>query len=141
MCDIFVHPTKRMIKVPDTIDNELGAVIEPTVIALHALHRMEAKVGEHVVIIGAGCIGLLTAIVAKAKGLKVIVSDVVDERLEVATSLGAVSYTHLPRFRWFSTAEVESLPSSFEHVLATVFVRSTLPPVYWMPMLKVYAKP
>lgn len=88
MCDIFVHPTKLMIKVPDTIDNELGAVIEPTVIALHALHRMEAQVGEHVVIIGAGCIGLLTALVAKAKGMKVIVADVVDERLEVATSLG-----------------------------------------------------
>lgn len=39
-------------------------------------------------IIGAGCIGLLTALVAKAKGMKVIVADVVDERLEVATSLG-----------------------------------------------------
>lgn len=89
MCETFVHPTKLMIKVPDSIDNELGAVIEPTVIALHALHRLQAKAGEHVVIIGAGCIGLLTAIVAKAKGLHVIVSDVVDERLEVATALGA----------------------------------------------------
>lgn len=89
MCEIFVHPTKLMIKVPDSIDNELGAVIEPTVIALHALHRLQAKAGEHVVIIGAGCIGLLTAIVAKEKGMHVIVSDVVDERLEIAVALGA----------------------------------------------------
>lgn len=89
MCETFVHPTKLMIKVPDSIDNGLGAVIEPTVIALHALHRLQAKADEHVVIIGAGCIGLLTAIVAKAKGMHVIVSDVVDERLEVAVALGA----------------------------------------------------
>ncbi|MGE9993663.1 zinc-dependent alcohol dehydrogenase [Peptoniphilaceae bacterium SGI.137] len=88
MSEYFVHPTAMMIRIPDSIDDVLGAVIEPTVIALHALHTVEGKAGEHIVIIGAGCIGLLTALVAKAKGMNVIVADVVDERLKIAQKMG-----------------------------------------------------
>lgn len=92
MSERFVHPTDLLVKVPDNIDWETCAVIEPTVIALHALHRVGLKPGEHVVVNGTGCIGMLIGIVALAEGGIPIMVDVIDERLELAKTFG-MAYT------------------------------------------------
>ncbi len=88
MSERFTHPADLLVKLPDSIDWETGAVIEPAVIALHALHNVFMQPGDHVVINGAGCIGMLIGIVALAKGGIPIMVDVVDERLTLAKSLG-----------------------------------------------------
>ena len=88
MSERFTHPTDLLIKVPENIDWETCAVIEPTVIALHALKNVALKQGEHVVVIGAGCIGMLIGILAIAKGGIPIMVDVVDERLTLAQTFG-----------------------------------------------------
>lgn len=92
MSERFAHPTDLLVKVPDEIDWETCAVIEPTVIALHALHNVNLQPGEYVAVVGAGCIGMLIGIVAMAKGGIPIMVDVVDERLELAKHFG-MQYT------------------------------------------------
>ncbi|MBO5556996.1 MAG: alcohol dehydrogenase catalytic domain-containing protein [Oscillospiraceae bacterium] len=88
MSERFAHPVKLMVKVPDAIDWETAAVIEPSVIALHGLNVAKVQPGEHVVVVGAGCIGMLVGLLAKAKGAVPIMVDIVDERLELAKSFG-----------------------------------------------------
>lgn len=92
MSERFAHPLSLMVKVPENIDWETCAVIEPSVIALHALHTLKMKSGEHIVVVGAGCIGMLVGILAMVKGGIPILVDVVEQRLELARSFG-IPYT------------------------------------------------
>lgn len=88
MGEFFSHPIKQLVKAPQDMDWESLAVVEPLVIALHALHRCELKMGEHIAIIGAGAIGILVGMAAKFYGGIPIMIDIVDERLEIAKKIG-----------------------------------------------------
>jgi 2-desacetyl-2-hydroxyethyl bacteriochlorophyllide A dehydrogenase len=88
MSEFFSHPIKQLVKVPQDMDWESMAVAEPLVIALHAIHRCELKTGEHIAIIGAGAIGMLIGMAAKAYGGIPIMVDIVDERLQMAKNFG-----------------------------------------------------
>ena len=80
----------RVFKLPEGISFEEGAMIEPLAVAVHAIKRCSSVGGKTVAILGAGTIGLLTLQVAKVFGAtKVIVSDVIDNRLKLAEELGA----------------------------------------------------
>lgn len=92
MSEYFAHPLSHMVRVPDTMTWEELAVTEPLVIALHAIHSLELKQGEHIVIIGAGAIGMLIGMASLAYGGIPIMVDIVDQRLEMARSFG-VKYT------------------------------------------------
>ncbi|WP_312515537.1 zinc-binding alcohol dehydrogenase family protein [Anaerospora sp.] len=92
MTEYFAHPLRLVSKVPADMEWKHVAMIEPLTIALHSIHRPKVKAGEHVLIIGAGPIGLLAAQVANVYGATPIVMDLVDERLDLAQSLG-VKYT------------------------------------------------
>ncbi|MFT8313629.1 MAG: zinc-binding alcohol dehydrogenase family protein [Clostridium sp.] len=88
MTELFTHPSELLVKVPDNIPWDQIPMAEPLTIALHAIHRTKVKEGEHVVINGAGAIGILIALSAIAYGAVPIVIDIVDERLEFAAKLG-----------------------------------------------------
>lgn len=88
MCERFVHPLDLLVKVPDSVDWQTCAIIEPAVIALHALNNVNMKAGEHVVITHGGCIGMMIGIIAKAKGGIPIMIDKHEDRLELARSFG-----------------------------------------------------
>jgi 2-desacetyl-2-hydroxyethyl bacteriochlorophyllide A dehydrogenase len=88
MAEYVSHPRHLMHKVPDSIPWHLVPMAEPLVISMHALKQAEVKAGEHVVITGAGQIGLLAAQYALTLGAIPVVVDPVDERLALATSLG-----------------------------------------------------
>lgn len=88
MSGYFTHPLSHMVKVPDSMTWEELAVTEPLVIALHAVHSLKLKEGEHIVIIGAGAIGMLVGMAALAYGGIPIMVDIVDQRLELAKTLG-----------------------------------------------------
>ncbi|MCK3658328.1 alcohol dehydrogenase [Pasteurellaceae bacterium Pebbles2] len=87
MQEIVRHPAKLLVKAPSMPVAEL-ALAEPLTISLHAIHRTKVKAGEHVVIIGAGTIGLMAALVAKIYGAIPILVDILDKRLEYAKSIG-----------------------------------------------------
>ena len=88
MAEYVSHPRHLLHKVPDSIPWNLVPMAEPLVISMHAIKQSETKAGEHVVIFGAGQIGLLAAQYALTLGAIPIIVDPVDERLALARSLG-----------------------------------------------------
>lgn len=92
MAEYFCHPADMLLKVPDDMPWDIIPLAEPLTIALHGIHRLKLKAGEHIAINGAGPIGLLAAMVALHYGAEPIMIDLVKERLDFAKSLG-VRYT------------------------------------------------
>ncbi|MCD6386412.1 alcohol dehydrogenase catalytic domain-containing protein [Candidatus Sumerlaeota bacterium] len=87
--EYFPVPAEKVIMLPDDMNLELAAMVEPTAVGVHAATRAGLKGGENVIVIGAGPIGLLLAQVTKALGAnKVLIADVIDARLQKAVELG-----------------------------------------------------
>lgn len=88
--EYVVAPVRNLLPVPSGADLAAAAMLEPAAVALHALRRCGAPlVGSAVAVFGAGPIGLLTAQWARIMGAaRVIISDVVDAKLETASDLG-----------------------------------------------------
>ena len=81
-------PQDRLHKVPDTLDDVAGALIEPLAVAVHDVRRAQVEVGDRAVVIGGGPIGLLVAIAARLDGADVIISEVNPFRIGVAELCG-----------------------------------------------------
>ena len=87
------HPAAFTFKLPDSMSFTEGALVEPLAIGLHACNQGGVKLGQTVVIMGAGCIGLVTLLAAKAYGAtRIIVGDLIDKRLDKARELGAIAF-------------------------------------------------
>tara|TARA_B100001250_G_scaffold414612_1_gene454646 strand:- start:22183 stop:23214 length:1032 start_codon:yes stop_codon:yes gene_type:complete len=79
---------ERVIAIPEAIDTDDAALIEPASVAFHAVRKSQLRVGDVVCVVGCGPIGLLTAQVAKAAGAGVVIAVEPDEsrrRLALAT--------------------------------------------------------
>ncbi len=88
--EYVAHEEGLCFKIPDNMDTEEAALIEPLAVGMHAAAQGDAKMGQVCVVTGSGCIGLMSLLSLKARGVsKVIVVDVVDKRLEQAKKLGA----------------------------------------------------
>lgn len=86
--DFFVVDDDRVVKLPETMSLDYGAMIEPAAVGAHASGRTDVK-GKNVVVSGAGAIGNLVAQFCKARGAKnVLITDVSDLRLAVARECG-----------------------------------------------------
>lgn len=80
----------NMQEIPPHVSFEEAAVTEPLACVLHGVEEAGVKLGDSVAIIGAGPIGLLHLLTAKRVGAgKVVMIDLVDERLDFAKRLGA----------------------------------------------------
>ena len=86
--EFFKVTEDLLFNVPDNVSDLHAALIEPVTVAVHAVNVPELKSGDNVVVIGAGPIGVLTALVAKAKGANVIVSEVSEKRLALVKDVG-----------------------------------------------------
>ncbi|MFF5909599.1 MULTISPECIES: zinc-binding dehydrogenase, partial [Staphylococcus cohnii species complex] len=83
-------PEENVYKLPDNVSDKEGALVEPTAVAVQAIKEGEVLFGDTVAIFGAGPIGLLTVIAAKAAGAsKIFVFDLSEERLNKAKAIGA----------------------------------------------------
>jgi len=92
LAGFILHPADYCFKLPDHVSFEEGALLEPLSVAVHACQRSRVTAGSHVLITGAGPIGLVCLLVSKALGAtKIIVTDVTESRLQVATNLGATA--------------------------------------------------
>ena len=77
-------------KLPEGMSTKAGAMVEPFATGMYAAEKGEITVGNTVVILGSGCIGLMTMMACKARGAsKIIVCDLEDIRLAKAKELGA----------------------------------------------------
>ncbi len=88
--EVLNWPAALAYALPDLISNDEGALIEPMSVALSGVQMGEIRLGERVLVLGAGAIGLLVAQFAKIAGAGfVAVTDTQSQRLEIAKSLGA----------------------------------------------------
>ena len=81
---------KQIFKIPDSMSFETAALVETVSCCLHGIDLCSIKTGQTVLIIGAGPIGLLMLQLAKMSGAgKIIVSEIVSEKREIALKYGA----------------------------------------------------
>jgi len=78
------------IKLPDALEMERAALIEPLAVGLHAARVAGLQAGQRVLITGAGPIGLAVALWARFLGARdVVISEFAEQRKTLATQLGA----------------------------------------------------
>ena len=83
-----VHPEAFTFKIPDNVSFGEAAMIEPLAVGMHAATKARVKPGDIGVVMGAGPIGLVTALSALAAGCsQVYVSDLAEPKLEIAKAL------------------------------------------------------
>lgn len=104
-------------KVPDNISDEEVAMVEPTAVGLHAIHLADIKVGDNVLVIGAGIIGLVTAMFAKLEGAShVVISETNEARGKKALELGVCdSFIHVDDK--FMESVSKEAPNGFDVVM------------------------
>jgi 2-desacetyl-2-hydroxyethyl bacteriochlorophyllide A dehydrogenase len=81
-------PAYTFLPIPETLSLKRAALVEPLAVACHDVRRGAVQAGETAVVLGAGPIGLLIAMVARRKGARVILSEISESRLALAKSLG-----------------------------------------------------
>ncbi len=83
-------PARCAFRLPDSVSTRDGALMEPLAVGLSAASRGDVTLGDRVVILGSGCIGLVTLLACRARGAsRILVADLCDNRLEMAKKLGA----------------------------------------------------
>lgn len=89
LSEYLVVPPTKLFKLANDIPFEIGALSEPLACVIHSVERANIELGDDVVIIGAGVMGLLHVMIAKIRGARVIVSEINAERQKLAKQLGA----------------------------------------------------
>lgn len=88
--EYVAHEAALCFKLPDNVSTLEGALIEPLAVGFHAANQGGAHAGQTAVVMGAGCIGLVSMMALKAEGVsRIYVVDVMAKRLEKALELGA----------------------------------------------------
>ncbi len=87
-CEYIAMPVERIFPGMGLSAQEL-ALIEPFSISQHAVSRATIKETDTVLVVGAGPIGLFALLAAKQKCKKIVVADILDNRLALATEYGA----------------------------------------------------
>ena len=88
-CDYIVVEDYHLYPFDPSITYEQAALAEPFSIGVNIVNRTMTSESDAVVVIGSGTIGLCILQAAKGVGAKVLVSDVVDEKLAKAKEMGA----------------------------------------------------
>lgn len=90
MADYVVVKEPYVYPLPDYLSYETGALMEPLSVATHAVRRAGIGLGDHVLIIGDGAIGLLIAAMCRKSGAsQIIMGGHSDKRMAIAMELGA----------------------------------------------------
>ena len=89
--ETVVHPAQFTFKLPDQLSYDEGALMEPLSVGLQAVSKARVSPGDTALVTGCGTIGLMTALAARAAGCgKVIISDVVPPKLDLAATYGFI---------------------------------------------------
>jgi L-iditol 2-dehydrogenase len=80
---------QNLLKIPEGVSFPQAALVEPLACVVHGVVESNIKLGDWVVVNGAGPIGLFFVALVKLKGARPIATDVLPERLERARKLGA----------------------------------------------------
>jgi D-xylulose reductase len=87
-----VHPAAFTFRIPDNISFAEAAMVEPLAVGMHAANKAAIRPGDVAIVIGAGPIGMVTALAALAGGASsVIITDVQQPKLDLAATLGPIT--------------------------------------------------
>lgn len=90
--ELVAWPAANLVPLPDAIDDDAGAMLEPLGVGIHALRLARVRPGDAVGILGCGPIGLLLIQLARVAGATLVVAtDRLPHRVEAARRLGAVA--------------------------------------------------
>jgi len=90
LAEYVVVPAYTLLPLPDAFDFQLGALVEPLAVAVHGLHQVGLSVGERVLVLGSGSIGLMAVLAARAAGAgEVVATYRHDHQGEAALAAGA----------------------------------------------------
>ncbi|WP_328886441.1 MULTISPECIES: zinc-dependent alcohol dehydrogenase [unclassified Streptomyces] len=81
-------PASTLVRLPSEISLRDAALVEPVAVAVHDVRRSELAAGGKAVVIGAGPIGVLIAIVAAAFGAEVVIAEIDPNRRAAAEEMG-----------------------------------------------------
>lgn len=88
--EYVAHEADLCFKLPENVSTLEGALIEPLAVGFHAAIQGDAHLSQKAVVMGAGCIGLVSMMALKARGVsEVYVVDIMEKRLDKAMELGA----------------------------------------------------
>lgn len=94
-----------VLKVPDGMSDDEGALVEPMAVCYHAVKLANIKIGAKVLVVGGGIIGLGSAMFAKLEGAgKVVVSETNELRGKRAVELGVAD-------EWVDAKDQEKMSS------------------------------
>ncbi|MCX6630945.1 MAG: zinc-binding dehydrogenase [Candidatus Solibacter sp.] len=85
---MWTVPAHTLHRLPEGLALREGAMVEPVAVACHDVRMSELKEGEFAAVIGGGPIGVLVALVAQARGARVVMAEVNPFRIQLARSLG-----------------------------------------------------
>lgn len=139
MSDYLLVRTDMVRPLPATLSTRRAVLAEPLAVGLHAATRAGDLTGAKVLVSGAGPIGLLTAVAARARGAaEVVVSDVLEAPLARATALGAdavirVGVDELPANSFDAVFECSGATPAISAAGAAVRRRGTVVQVGMVP--------
>ena len=114
---IAVRPDMVM-KLPDNVSDEEGAMVEPTAVGLHAIHLADIKVGDKVLVVGGGIIGLVSAMFAKLEGAQyVAISETNEARGEKSVKLNVADEWFNAKDENFLKNILTKVPGGFDKVI------------------------
>lgn len=134
----WVVPADRLVVLDPDLDLQAAALVEPLAVAVHDVRRAEVAEGEQVLVVGGGPVGLLIALVARARGAEVRVSETDDVRRSLAQQMGlktwdpravdvAEEIATWTRGNGVAVAfEVSGVPVGMDTVVASLAVRGRL---------------
>ena len=103
LAEKLVVPVTSLHKLPDTVDDATGALVEPGGNALRSLQAADLRAGDRLLVLGPGTIGLLVALFAQARDIEVHVAGVTAPTIEFARTLGfdgVWDNSQLPELEW-----------------------------------------
>jgi 2-desacetyl-2-hydroxyethyl bacteriochlorophyllide A dehydrogenase len=117
-------PAVNAYRLPDSVSFEQGALVEPLSCAVHGVRRLGVEVGESVLVVGAGTMGLLLIQLLQRAGARVVAVDRVEAKTALAESMGAhrsaTSIEALDGERFDAVVDVTGVPAVIEQGLEAV---------------------
>ncbi len=134
----------NIFKIPENVPFEHAAITEPLACTVNSIDLCRVKTGSSILIIGAGPMGLMNLLVARAAGAsKIIVSEVNPERLTKARELGANVVVNPSEERLIDVVKVETNGLGVDAAVPSVglpeVIEAALPAVKKQGIINIFA--
>lgn len=113
----FTAPEQTVYKINSKQEKKIYTLVEPLAVGLHAVNRVQLSKNSKVLVLGAGPIGILTAIAAISQGVEqVVITDTVDLNLEIAKQMTTLQTLNV------ITEDIHRLLVQYENGFDAIFV-------------------